>query len=55
MWVMAFLSFVMVPLRLYTRIYVNKAIGLDDHVFTLAWVCLPLLKIRLLEGELTTL
>ncbi|PLB34249.1 uncharacterized protein BDW47DRAFT_134456 [Aspergillus candidus] len=45
MWVMAFLSFVMVPLRLYTRIYVNKAIGLDDHVFTLAWVFLFLYTI----------
>ena len=44
MWVMTFFSFVMVPLRLYTRIYVNRAIGLDDHVFMLAWVCSPLFE-----------
>lgn len=39
MWLMTFLSFVLVILRLYTRIYVVKAVGIDDHVFNLAWVC----------------
>ena len=38
MWVMAIMSFVLVPLRLYTRVYIVKALGLDDHVFNLGWV-----------------
>lgn len=38
MWVMTLISFILVPLRLYTRIYIVKALGLDDHVFNLAWV-----------------
>ncbi|KAJ5176408.1 uncharacterized protein N7482_002285 [Penicillium canariense] len=38
MWVMTFISFILVPLRLYTRIYIVKALGEDDHVFNLAWV-----------------
>jgi hypothetical protein len=38
MWVMVFISFILVPLRLYTRVYIVKALGLDDHVFNLAWV-----------------
>lgn len=41
MWVMTFLSFILVPLRLYTRIYIVKALGVDDHVFNLAWVSGP--------------
>ncbi|KAJ5683484.1 hypothetical protein N7462_006649 [Penicillium macrosclerotiorum] len=42
MWAMTFISFILVPLRLYTRIYIIKALGLDDHVFNLAWVFLLL-------------
>ena len=38
MWAMTVLSFILVPLRLYTRIFIIKALGLDDHVFNLAWV-----------------
>jgi hypothetical protein len=50
MWVMVFLSFIFVPLRLYTRIFVLKALGLDDHVFNLGWVCFrPLHTNRLLD------
>ncbi|KAB8236693.1 uncharacterized protein BDW43DRAFT_308370 [Aspergillus alliaceus] len=45
MWVMVFISFIFVPLRLYTRIFVLKALGLDDHVFNLGWVCLLLYTI----------
>ncbi|KAB8073589.1 hypothetical protein BDV29DRAFT_201746 [Aspergillus leporis] len=45
MWVMVFLSFIFVPLRLYTRIFVLKALGLDDHVFNLGWVFLLLYTI----------
>ncbi|KAL4883506.1 hypothetical protein BJY04DRAFT_216329 [Aspergillus karnatakaensis] len=45
MWVMVFLSFILLPLRLYTRIYINKALGLDDFVFNLAWVFLLLYTI----------
>ncbi|KAL5356689.1 hypothetical protein BJX96DRAFT_162619 [Aspergillus floccosus] len=40
MWVMTGLAFIFVPLRLYTRIRVLKALGSDDHVFNLAWLCL---------------
>jgi hypothetical protein len=38
MWVMTFISFILIPLRLYTRVYIVKALGVDDHVFNLAWV-----------------
>ena len=38
MWVMVVLSFILVPLRLYTRVCIVKALGLDDHVFNLGWV-----------------
>jgi hypothetical protein len=38
MWAMTFLSFILVPLRLYTRVYIIEALGVDDHVFNLAWV-----------------
>jgi hypothetical protein len=39
MWLMTSLSLILVILRLYTRIFVVKAVGIDDHVFNLAWVC----------------
>ncbi|OGM43323.1 hypothetical protein ABOM_008713 [Aspergillus bombycis] len=45
MWVMAIISFILVPLRLYTRIFIVKALGLDDHVFNLGWVFLLLYTI----------
>jgi hypothetical protein len=38
MWAMTFISFILVPLRLYTRVYIIEALGIDDHVFNLAWV-----------------
>jgi hypothetical protein len=38
MWAMTFISFILVPLRLYTRVYIIEALGVDDHVFNLAWV-----------------
>ena len=38
MWAMTILSFILVPLRLYTRIVIIKAFGLDDHVYNLGWV-----------------
>lgn len=41
MWTMTFLSSILAPLRLYTRIYIIKAVGVDDHIFNLAWVCAP--------------
>jgi hypothetical protein len=40
MWAMTFISFILVPLRFYTRVYIVKALGVDDHVFNLAWVSL---------------
>lgn len=45
MWVMTFMSLILVPLRLYTRVCIVKALGLDDHVFNLAWVFLLLYTI----------
>jgi hypothetical protein len=39
MWAMTILSFILVPLRMYTRIFIIKALGLDDHVYNLGWVC----------------
>ncbi|GIK07119.1 hypothetical protein Aspvir_002774 [Aspergillus viridinutans] len=47
MWVMTILSFLFVPLRLYTRIYIIRALGLDDHVYNLAWVFLLLYTVFL--------
>lgn len=38
LWVMTGLSFILVPLRLYTRIYLLNGLGLDDHFFNLGWV-----------------
>ncbi|OGE54280.1 hypothetical protein PENARI_c006G08473 [Penicillium arizonense] len=45
MWAMTFISFILVPLRLYTRVYIIEALGVDDHVFNLAWVFLLLYTI----------
>ncbi|CAI7654462.1 unnamed protein product [Penicillium glandicola] len=47
MWVMTFLSFIFVPLRLYTRVYIVKALGVDDHIYNLAWVFLLLYTVFL--------
>ena len=38
MWSMTFVSFILLLLRFYTRTYILKAVGLDDFLFTLAWV-----------------
>lgn len=40
MWVMTMISFIPIPLRLYTRAYVLEMVGLDDHIYNLAWACL---------------
>ena len=40
MWVMTIMSFIPIPLRLYTRAYVVEKVGFDDHVYNLAWACL---------------
>ncbi|KAI9039404.1 uncharacterized protein KD926_009418 [Aspergillus affinis] len=45
MWAMTFISFVLVPLRLYTRIYIIKAVGVDDYIFNVAWVFLLLYSV----------
>ncbi|KAJ5933269.1 hypothetical protein N7516_007758 [Penicillium verrucosum] len=47
MWAMTLVSFILVPLRLYTRIYIVKGLGVDDHVFNLAWVFLLLYTVFL--------
>ncbi|KAJ5226692.1 uncharacterized protein N7469_006698 [Penicillium citrinum] len=47
MWFMTFLSLIFVPLRMYTRIYIVKAVGIDDHVYNLAWVFLLLYTVFL--------
>ncbi|CAL5869665.1 uncharacterized protein PFLUO_LOCUS3895 [Penicillium psychrofluorescens] len=47
MWAVTFVSFILVPLRLYTRVYIVKALGVDDHVYNLAWVFLLLYTIFL--------
>lgn len=46
MWAVTFVSFILVPLRLYTRVYIVKALGVDDHVYNLAWVRLRPLQHR---------
>lgn len=38
-WVMTMISFIPIPLRLYTRAYVLEAVGPDDHIYNLAWAC----------------
>ena len=38
LWVMVVLSFIVIPLRLYTRMYIVKAVGPDDYAYNLAWV-----------------
>ena len=40
MWVMTMISFTPIPLRLYIRAYVLEMVGLDDHIYNLAWACL---------------
>ncbi|RHZ45199.1 uncharacterized protein CDV56_102029 [Aspergillus thermomutatus] len=47
MWAMTMLAFILVPLRLYTRIVVLRALGLDDHVYNLGWVFLLLYTVFL--------
>ncbi|KAB8230990.1 hypothetical protein ETB97_007344 [Aspergillus alliaceus] len=42
LWAMTGLSFIFVPLRLYTRIYILGGLKWDDHVFNLGWVFLLL-------------
>jgi hypothetical protein len=40
MWAMTLVTFIFVLLRTYTRIYVVKSFGVDDHVYNLAFVSL---------------
>ncbi|KAF4446713.1 hypothetical protein F53441_9646 [Fusarium austroafricanum] len=42
MWALTVVAFVFVILRTYTRIFVVKSFGIDDHVYNLAFVCLLL-------------
>ncbi|RLL97500.1 hypothetical protein CFD26_105870 [Aspergillus turcosus] len=51
MWAMTVVSFILVPLRLYTRIFIIKALGLDDHVFNLGWLFLMLYTVFLTISE----
>lgn len=39
-WAMTAMSFILIPLRIYTRVYVLKAFGPDDYLYNLGWVCL---------------
>ena len=38
MWVLTFIAFLCVTVRLYTRKYIIRQIGLDDYVYTLSGV-----------------
>lgn len=38
MWSLTAVALVFVVLRAYTRIFVVKSFGIDDHVYNLAWV-----------------
>jgi hypothetical protein len=38
MWILTAMTFVFVVLRTYTRMYVVKSSGIDDHVYNLAFV-----------------
>lgn len=38
MWTLTLVTFVFVVLRTYTRIYIIKSLGVDDHVYNLAFV-----------------
>ncbi|KAF5543084.1 integral membrane protein pth11 [Fusarium napiforme] len=42
MWSLTAVAFVFVVLRAYTRIFVVKSFGIDDHVYNLAWIFLLL-------------
>lgn len=39
MWMFTIPSMIMVVLRLYTRFVLIRSPGVDDCVYTLAWVC----------------
>lgn len=38
MWALTAVALVFVVLRAYTRIFIVKSFGIDDHVYNLAWV-----------------
>lgn len=38
MWALTVVALVFVVLRAYTRIFIVKSLGIDDHVYNLAWV-----------------
>ncbi|KAF4332014.1 integral membrane protein pth11 [Fusarium beomiforme] len=42
MWALTVVTFIFVILRAYTRIFVVKSFGIDDHVYNLAFICLLL-------------
>lgn len=41
MWILTVLTLVFVVLRTYTRAFVVKAYGIDDHVYNFAFVRMP--------------
>lgn len=45
MWVLTALTLVFVILRIYTRVWVVRAYGVDDHVYNLSFVRLPYLDL----------
>ncbi|RKK32503.1 hypothetical protein BFJ67_g14711 [Fusarium oxysporum f. sp. cepae] len=42
MWSLTAVAFIFVVLRAYTRIFVVKSFGVDDHVYNLAFIFLLL-------------
>ncbi|RKL38046.1 hypothetical protein BFJ72_g7508 [Fusarium proliferatum] len=42
MWALTVVALVFVVLRAYTRIFIVKSLGIDDHVYNLAWIFLLL-------------
>lgn len=43
MWALTVVALICVVLRAYTRIFVVKSFGVDDHVYNLAWVSCDIL------------
>jgi len=39
MWMMTFVTFIFVCLRLYTRAIMVRSVGWDDYLINFCWVC----------------
>ncbi|RGP76940.1 hypothetical protein FLONG3_5024 [Fusarium longipes] len=50
MWSLTFVSLIFVVLRIYTRVYVVKSFGIDDHMYNLAFVLLLINTILMTVG-----